>query len=199
MKIIILPTLLLTVLTTSSAHYYHYATEDRRVHGPCYLGFRDGRRMVKNEWDRTLGRNCDYIWDLEDDAQRAADRSYRRARNWREREFNRCARLGVQDEVKKYEKKCLDDTSDQCFELAQAAAEAIVLEFVCLPPDTAKVPNAPIDYNKNCRTLGKNNCPGRIWMTVAKWCPEEDDNMTTKNRLDLEKKCGSKVDSFFET
>lgn len=197
MKIIILPTLLLAVLTTSSAHYYHYSAEDRRVHGPCYLGFRDGRRMVKNEWDRSFERNCDNIWDLEDEATQAADRSYRRARNWREREFNRCAQSGVKDEVRKYEKKCLDDTSDQCFDLAQAAAEAIVIEFVCVPSDMAKVPSA-IDYKEKCKTLGKNNCPGRIWTTIAKWCPEKD-NMKTQERLELEDQCGPKVDSFFDT
>lgn len=197
MKNIILPTLLLAVLTTSSAHYYHYSAEDRRSHGPCYLGFRDGRRMVKNEWDRDFERNCDNIWDLEDESQRSADRSYRRARNWREREFNRCARLGVQNEVRKYEKKCLEDTSDQCFDLAQAAAEAIVLEFVCAPSETAKVPTA-IDYKENCITLAKSNCPGRIWTTIAKWCPTKDIKKVS-DRLELEDYCESTVDSFFDT
>lgn len=178
-------------LTSSSAH----STDYYRNQGPCELGFRDGRRMVKNEWDRSFERNCDYIWDLEEDANRAADRAYRRGRNWREREFNRCARLGVKDAVRKYEKKCLDDTSDQCFDLAQAAAEAIVLDFGCVPPDLAKAPGTPVDYKENCRTLAKNNCPGRIWTVIDNWCPENN-GMKTENRLKLERKCGPTVDSF---
>jgi hypothetical protein len=57
MKIILLPTLLLAlvVLTTTSA-------EDRKQnHGPCRLGFKDGRTLVKKEWVRNLGENCDEI------------------------------------------------------------------------------------------------------------------------------------------
>lgn len=165
--------------------------------GPCELGFRDGRRIIKNKWDRDFEGDCDFIWDLEDVGQRAANRTYRRGRNWREREFNRCARLGVQDQVKSYERQCLDHTSDQCFDLAQAAAEAIVLEFVCAPKETAKVPTL-IDYKENCRNVAKNNCPDRIWTTMEKWCPTQADNIKPRELIILENKCGPTVNNFFK-
>ena len=168
-----------------------------RTTGPCEHGFRDGRRMIKNEWTSEFERNCDFIWDLEDEAQRAADRSYRRARNWREREFNRCARLGVQDQVINYERQCLDETSDQCFDLAQAAAESIVFEFVCNPRiENFKVPT-PIDYKEKCRNVAKNNCPGLIWTTMEKWCPKKADHIKRRELMILEDKCGPTIDGFF--
>ena len=200
MKIIILPTLLLAVLTTASAHYdYMNMHHEHRSqnHGPCRLGFKDGRSLVKYEWERDLDENCDEIWNLEEDAQRAANRKYRRGRTWREREYNRCARLGVKDAVKKYEDQCLNTTSDQCFDLAQAAAEAIVQQNVCDPPEMAKVPTT-IDYKENCRTMAVNHCPANIRAVIDDWCPEKDEKMTTDQRLKLERKCGAEVDRLIQ-
>jgi hypothetical protein len=96
MKEFITIALFLAVLTCSTAE----------KNQPCRSGFLDGRRVVKNEWNREFNRNCRYIDDLEGEARRAADRTYRRARTWKEREFNRCARQGVQDMVGRYERLC---------------------------------------------------------------------------------------------
>lgn len=73
---------------------------------PCRSGFLDGRRIVKNEWNREFQRDCRDIDYLAGESRRAADRTYRRARTWKEREFNRCAREGVQDMVERYERLC---------------------------------------------------------------------------------------------
>ena len=72
----------------------------------CRSGFLDGRRIVKNEWTQEFNRNCRYIDYLAGEARRAADRTYRRARTSKEREFNRCAREGVRDMVGRYERLC---------------------------------------------------------------------------------------------
>lgn len=96
-------TLLILALAVLLA-YSDTATADRN--DPCRSGFRDGRRVVKHEWNRHFDSNCDYIDELDDETRRVANRTYRRARSWKEREFNRCARQGVQDMVGRYERLC---------------------------------------------------------------------------------------------
>lgn len=187
MKAILAPvTLLLVVLLSSSTTAY--------TEGPCRDGFLDGRRIVKYEWNRKCNQNCDNIWDLADLADSAADRTYAYGSSWRQREFNRCARLGVADMVARYERLCLEDTSDQCLDLAVAAAQSIAVDFGCLPP-MAKVPGSTIStYQANCRQLAISNCPGSLTTTLQEWCPKK--TVTTSKRLELNSKCGPKVNGF---
>jgi hypothetical protein len=181
-------TLLLAVLSSSTT------TASTTTEGPCRDGFLDGRRIVKYQWNRKCYQNCDNIWDLADLANDAADRTYVSSSNWRQREFNRCARLGVADMVGRYERLCLDDNSDQCLDLAVAAAQSIAVDFGCLPP-MAKVPGSTTSiYQSNCRQVAINNCPGSLTTTLKAWCPNK--TITTTKRLELESKCGSKVNGF---
>ena len=97
--------------------------------------------------------------------------------------------------MKKFKDKCLkvEDTSEECFDLAQAAAEAIVQQNVCDRPETEKVPPTN-DFMENCRTMGTDNCRAQIWIVIDDWCSEKDNNMMIQPHLDLERKCGAEVD-----
>ena len=151
--------------------------------------------MVKNRWIRIFGQNCDNIWELDDVARDAADRKYVSASNWRQREYNRCARMGVSDMVTQYERLCLDDTSDQCFDLAQAAAEAIAIDFGCksIRDDNDR----PTSYQSACRQVAINSCPGSLTTTLNDGCPSEIVVTTTK-RLELQAKCASNVNRLLD-
>jgi len=178
-------TLLLSVLASSTA------TWSSSAGSPCESGFLDGRRIVKYVWNRTYGQDCANIWDLADTADSSADRTYVSASNWQQREFNRCARLGVADMVARYEKICLEDSSDQCMLLATNAASSIAIDFGCKPPYAAKVPEST--YQANCRQVAINNCPGQLTAKLKEWCPNK--TITTSKRLQLESKCGPEVNS----
>ncbi len=86
----------LAALTSSTATKSH----------ACRSGFKDGRRIVKNEFNRHFHRDCNDLDELRGASRRRADREYRRARNFNQREFNRCAREGVQDMIERYERLC---------------------------------------------------------------------------------------------
>ncbi len=178
-------TFLLAVLSNSTT------AASTTTKGPCCDGFLDGRRIVKYQWNRKCNQNCDNIWDLADFANDVADQTYVSSSTWRQWEFNRCARLGVADMVGQYERLCLDDNSDQCLDLAVAAAQSIAFDFGCSPPRSKHPESTTSIYQANCRRVAINNCPGSLTTTFKEWCPQL--SITTTERLELESKCGSKV------
>lgn len=57
--------------------------------GPCEDGYRAGKRRVARIWRREMHRDCDNIWELEDEGRRLKRQFRRRGNNnWRRRQVS---------------------------------------------------------------------------------------------------------------
>ena len=57
--------------------------------GPCEDGYRAGKRRVARIWRREMHRDCDNIWELEDEGPRLKSQFRRRGNNnWRRRQVS---------------------------------------------------------------------------------------------------------------
>eukprot|EP01083_Nonionella_stella_P000619 1754_1 len=169
--------------------------------GACERGLRKGQMAVASKWDY-LGEDCDEIFGLEGSVKRMAQHRFRdrRSNNWREREINRCARIGAADQVKRYEEECLETDSGVCDDMAESAAESIVFKKVCTPEyprfegmmmdqDVHEKPN----YKKACRNAAIRSCQGIIMPKVKKYCKGR--TLRTSYLITLQDMCEDEVEN----
>eukprot|EP00579_Thalassiosira_antarctica_P016244 CAMPEP_0201944986 /NCGR_PEP_ID=MMETSP0903-20130614/53672_1 /ASSEMBLY_ACC=CAM_ASM_000552 /TAXON_ID=420261 /ORGANISM="Thalassiosira antarctica, Strain CCMP982" /LENGTH=306 /DNA_ID=CAMNT_0048488043 /DNA_START=136 /DNA_END=1056 /DNA_ORIENTATION=- len=171
----------------------------RRPSGPsqpsereCTQGMKDGQEEVRQAW-RNNGQNCDDVWSVENEANRIKERKFpRNSGNWRTETYNECARRGVDDEVGRIEKECLEDDSSQCTDLGNAAAELVVMDNFCTP-DSDRGDKGRTDYKRECKKAAYRVCEGNIPNVADRWCP--DKNMSTSKLSELQDKCRRQVNS----
>jgi len=179
------------------------STVDARA---CERGLRKGQREVNRMWRNQFDEDCDEIIDLGRKVNRMVRRRFRETRrdNWWRREIKRCAKIGAADMLQKYEKKCFEDDSILCDALAEAAAESIVFENVCVPEteDSAEASydmgRKPIrasrpDYKKSCRNVAIESCPGLIKPKIRRHCRGRDRNVKTSQLRALQELCEDAV------
>ena len=77
--------------------------------------------------------------------------------------FYRCARQGAEAEVRRIQRKCLNDDTSQCNDLGEAAASSIAQRF-CPNPESrsARSASGRVDYAEECRELGVEICRGSV-------------------------------------
>jgi len=137
------------------------------------------------------------VWSLEEEANKIKDESYgasdskdsksksgKSNKSSSKKSYDDCARQGVDDAVKKIEKRCLEDDSSQCMELGKAAAEHVVMDNFCTPGSTHDATNNPIssqyqsdesppNYKEECKKAASSTCEGQIPIcrvnTRGKW------------------------------
>ncbi len=162
------------------------------VEASCSQGQRDGQKKVKKIW-RNSGEDCDNVWDLQQRANKAKRRNYlRNPRNWRDQAYNRCARDGIDAQVKRIEKECLEDDSSQCEDLGETAAEIIVFDNVCTPDfSSSSYGHHPPNYKKTCREVAYGICEGNISSTAREYC--RDTRVSTSRLRSLQDKCEDQV------
>ena len=98
--------------------------------------------------------------------------------------------MGVDDQVEKIEKECMQDDPEACELLGEDAAEYIVFKHVCILDYQSNYGNT--DYKKQCCKYGTNVCQGEVSRKVKKFCLNSKVNV--KRMLRLQNKCKAEVD-----
>jgi hypothetical protein len=92
--------------------------------------------------------------------------------------------------VTKYEKQCLDDSPDECYDLGQAAAQIIAFDFCPFSAADATGYSQP-NYKASCRSVAYGVCEGAIYSNVrGNGC-----SISTSQLSKLQNKCEGQVDS----
>mmetsp|Transcript_6344 Transcript_6344/g.11012 ORF Transcript_6344/g.11012 Transcript_6344/m.11012 type:complete len:209 (+) Transcript_6344:184-810(+) len=161
-----------------------------KLQGTCEDGYIAGQNDVKQFWIGT-GSNCYNVWTLDDEGDKIKDEKYSSSGNWNEESYNECARNGVDAEVEKIEKACLEEDSSQCVELGNAAAEHVVMDNWCTPGDDAGT-TSNTDWKELCEDMAVTICKGYIPTVTSEWCPSK--TMSTSELSGLQDKCEDQVD-----
>jgi hypothetical protein len=86
-------------------------------------GIYQGVDVAKWLWEQN-GSSCSSIWGFEDQVDDYLDEYYPTdTSNWRTNSCNEGVAEGAEQVVDKYEKQCLDDNPDECYDLGNAAAQ----------------------------------------------------------------------------
>ncbi|KAL3804795.1 LOW QUALITY PROTEIN: hypothetical protein ACHAWO_005324 [Cyclotella atomus] len=108
-----------------------------------------GTKIAEKIWKQE-GSSCTNIWSsFEYEILEYLDAEYPTdARNWREKSYHEGIKKGADDVIAKYEKQCLNDTPDECYDLGHASAGAIAYRY-CHPcrPDCLH-PNNQVQTTK---------------------------------------------------
>eukprot|EP00584_Thalassiosira_punctigera_P003265 CAMPEP_0172546408 /NCGR_PEP_ID=MMETSP1067-20121228/16189_1 /TAXON_ID=265564 ORGANISM="Thalassiosira punctigera, Strain Tpunct2005C2" /NCGR_SAMPLE_ID=MMETSP1067 /ASSEMBLY_ACC=CAM_ASM_000444 /LENGTH=217 /DNA_ID=CAMNT_0013333335 /DNA_START=16 /DNA_END=670 /DNA_ORIENTATION=+ len=137
-----------------------------------------------------MGSQCANAWSsFESEINKAVRRNgwHRRGGNWRETAFNRGAKGGAEATVKKYEKECLYDSSEECVDLGDAAASEIAFSFCGIFGIHGRV-----NYKKVCRGVAIDQCKGNISNRIRSTSGCKLPN--TGRLKKLQKKCTSTID-----
>ena len=136
--------------------------------------------------------DCNNAWNLQAAADDLKDDKFpNNAGNWATDSYNQCAHdFGVDPEVDKILKQCLDDDSSQCIALGETAASIIVFANVCDGSSAARHQ----DYLQTCREVAYGICEGAINDKIEEQCPDQLPVSTTELKL-LMGMCVEQVDS----
>ena len=84
-----------------------------------YLGAEVAEKMWKE-----MGSSCSNIWGFEDKVEDYIEVKYPTdTSDWRKNSCHQGVEAGADQVVDKYEKQCLDDSPDECYDLGHAAAQ----------------------------------------------------------------------------
>ena len=83
-----------------------------------------GQEEAESLWSQQ-GGDCASIWSFQNTVDDTVTSMYPDSGNWKTRSYNRGGRAGASQVVEKYEKKCLDDSPDECNDLGLAAAAEV--------------------------------------------------------------------------
>lgn len=163
----------------------------------CADGMKDGQQSVRQSWKRN-GSDCVDAWSIDDTGKQIKRRNYpENPRDWKQKSYNQCARKGVDAMVEQIKKECLNDSTDQCEDLGEAAAEGIVFENVCIPMfDSQAAGNKKPNYKKTCKKVARGICKGDISRKIKKYCPDDKVNANKLERL--MGKCKSEINSLVD-
>jgi len=103
--------------------------------------------------------------------------------------FCRGARAGANKVVFEQEKSCLEDTTDECTELGEAAAQEIAFEFCPFDTSASFAPPSRPDYKEACREVASGICEGAVGNQVN----NNGCSLTTSELLMLQDKCEYQV------
>lgn len=168
------------------------ASLTRNNQGTFNDGVIAGRKEAERIW-RNNGSNCANIWGFDDQVQRSMNRNYanRSSDNWRQGAYKRGVREGADTVVAKYEKECLEDNSDECFDLGEAAAYEIAWAYCPTSASASHHYDYP-NYKATCKTVAYGVCKGEISGAVkGNGCM----TIPTSDLLDLQSKCRRQVDN----
>ncbi|KAL3784827.1 hypothetical protein ACHAWO_005823, partial [Cyclotella atomus] len=178
-------------------------------------GLAAGKEGAETMWQK-MGSDCGNIWDFQSDVNSMKGWAFPDSGNWRIRSYNRGARSGADQVVQKYEKRCLDNSPDECNDVGlSAAAEVRILinalhhckkciyltsmiflskiafEYCPPPADDAQAMDTPMSFKATCRSVAYGICKGEVGAAVeANGC-----SITTSQTLNLRRKCKIQVDS----
>jgi hypothetical protein len=148
-----------------------------------------GKEEAEGLW-RQQGSDCANVWTFQSTVDDTVSWMYPDSGNWKTRSYNRGARAGASQVVEKYEKKCLENSPDECNDVGLAAAAEIAFEFCPFSVDYA-ADQGVYDYKKTCRSVAYGICKGAVGGSVqANGC-----SLTTSQTLRLQNKCKAQVDS----
>lgn len=163
------------------------------VEASCSEGLRSGKKTADDLW-RSMGQDCGDIYNLEKEANKEKTKKYPNSSNWRTEAYNECARDGVDDQVKKYEKECLE-SPEECEDLGKTAAELVVKDnYECSKPQVEPSASRQTDYKKDCRKVAYGVCEGHISTAVKTICRNPNERVRTTSELrSLQTKCEKQV------
>ena len=183
--------IVLTIYDTSLLFLWQVRVEE--THDYC----QSGHAAVKNEVEKLwkippFNSNCNNTWNLQAAADDLKDDKFRNnTSNWVTDSCNQCARdYGVDPEVDKILKQCLDNDSSQCIALGETAASIIVYANVC---GGYSAENHQ-DYLQTCREVAYGICEGAIRTKIEEQCPDQLPVSTTELNS-LMGMCVEQVDS----
>ena len=120
----------------------------------------------------------------------------RRARNRRDRAYNKCARKAVKKELNRIGKKCRNSgkAADDCNDLGKEAARMIARnEGQCGPSRTSRRKSNNLKkFRRECRSVAYGECKGFIRDAISQ-CGGSRPSLGTQSRL--QDKCKRQVDS----
>mmetsp|Transcript_56991 Transcript_56991/g.120997 ORF Transcript_56991/g.120997 Transcript_56991/m.120997 type:complete len:309 (-) Transcript_56991:31-957(-) len=196
MKLILLKLTSYALVATSGARGDEVPSSSLRgsdvtvgLEASCEDGYKAGQKDVQRMW-KNNGSNCDNVWDLEQEAKKTKNKKYPDSGDWKTKSFNECARDGVDAEVKKLEKKCLEDDSSQCTDLGKAAAEHIVKDNHC-DPGKGNTSSQYTNYKKECKKAAKSICEGQIPVVANRWCPQR--SLKTSKLREMQGQCQKQI------
>jgi hypothetical protein len=147
-------------------------------------GYKKGQEVAEEIWVDN-GSDCSYVWNFEDDvkaefAENCPDNN----------SFCRGVRAGGNSVVQHYEKKCLEDTSDECDDLGKAAAQEIAYDYCPFAAFANIGPESTPNYKEACREAAYGVCKGAVGDQVN---DNGCDNIPTSDLLRLQNKCVGQV------
>jgi len=186
MKFIQLLTTLALVATSSVANASQVS------HDSCKQGEEDAKRAV----DDLFNNDCNNALDrrFTQDVNRMRDRKFNpdNARNWKEREYNKCGREAIKKETDRIGKKCRNShhAAKDCNELGKAAADNIV-HAAGLCHRFGATSNNLKKFRRECRSVAYGQCQGHITRSI-KDCGGKSQSLREQSKL--QKKCKHEVD-----
>ena len=188
MKFIQLLTALALVATSSVAN----ASRVSHDKSSCKQGEKDAKRAV----DDLFNNDCNNALDrrFTQDVNRMRDRKFNpdNARNWKEREYNKCGRDAIKKETDKIGKKCRNSgqAAKDCNELGEAAANNIVHDAGLCHRFGATNNNLK-KFRRECRSVAYGQCQGAINRSIRS-CGGKSQSLRKQSQL--QKKCKDEVD-----
>eukprot|EP00956_Cyclotella_meneghiniana_P000016 scaffold40_cov68-Cyclotella_meneghiniana.AAC.3 len=138
------------------------------------------------------GSSCSNIWGYEDAVDDYLDEYYPDdTGNWKTDACHDGMEKGADQVVAKYEKMCLDDTPDECYDLGQTAAQIIAFDYCPFSAaDEASATSAP-DYKESCKEVATSICEGAVYNYVK----QNGCSPSTSELAKLQDKCDDQVES----
>eukprot|EP00956_Cyclotella_meneghiniana_P011474 scaffold16121_cov68-Cyclotella_meneghiniana.AAC.2 len=146
-------------------------------------GYKKGQDTAEEIWIEN-GSDCGFIFSYQDVVDATLEDECPENTN-----FCRGARAGANKVVFEQEKSCLEDTTDECTELGEAAAQEIAFEFCPFDTSASFAPPSRPDYKEACREVASGICEGAVGNQVN----NNGCSLTTSELLMLQDKCEYQV------
>ena len=147
-------------------------------------GFEKGEKEAEILW-RESGSNCGNIFSFQDQVDSDVQKNCPSNSS-----FCRGVQAGANKVVLKYEKRCLEDTADECSDLGEAAAQEIAFDFCPFSASASFAPESQPDYKQSCRDAAYGICEGAVGDQVN----DNGCDISTVDLLKLQQKCKHQVD-----
>ena len=187
MKFIQLLTALALVATSSVANASQVSHDKS-----CRQGEEDAKRAVDDLFDNDCTNALDRRFTQ--DVNRMRDRKFNpnNARNWKDRQYNKCGRDAIKKETDHIGKKCRNSgqAAKDCNELGEVAADNIVHDAGLCHKFGATSSNLK-KFRRECRSVAYGQCKGAINRSIRN-CGGKSQSLRKQSQL--QKKCEGMVD-----
>ncbi|KAL3784826.1 hypothetical protein ACHAWO_005822 [Cyclotella atomus] len=156
-------------------------------------GVYHGADVTEYIWDE-MGGSCSNIWGYEDAVDNYVDEHYPTdTSNWRTNPCNEGVEVGADQVIEKYEKQCLENSPDECYNLGHAAAQMIAFDYCPFSAanEASGTANGQPNYKASCRSVAYSVCEGAIYGYVR----DNGCSISTSKLGDLQDECEDQVDS----